>query len=248
MYEPGPWIADRYWDAVCSAAADEVGRDVASGTNLVPAASRDGSNLVVVYPGPGFTLIWCSPHLGPQLNRLNGDRALTLDESVEACTGLGGEFFATGTHRILLDRLDPPDEAAAALAPLDRDRPDHVALIRSFLGECSDDDIDEAEIELDGLDPAITVTQDEQGHIAAFASARAWHYDDEFDDIGVLVHPDCRKQGLGKLVVHGLAQRQQAAGRFPLYNYGDENEGSHGVATAVGFRYLMTVAGIMFAD
>ncbi len=239
-------VINRYWRAVRSAVAEDLGREAETGTAVVPAPARAGSPVVVVYPGPGFTFVWCSPHLATRLEPLSDNRALSVDEFVDACTGLGGTLYGRGIHRVLVERLDPPDHPQ--LAALDRDRPEHVALIEEFLAECPDDDIDEAEVELDELDPAITVTLNDQGGISAFASARPWTYDPEYDDIGVLVHPEHRRRGLGRTVVHALAHHQQSAGRIPLYNYDENNTGSHGVATAVGFDYLMTVAGVTFDD
>ncbi len=236
--------ANRYWASIRGAATKALGHEPGAGTTIVPTADRAGSNLAVAYPANEFTLIWCSPHLAPTLAPLESTHPLSATDFVATCVRLGGTHLADGNHRVLT-RPASMVEGANPVA-LSRDQTEDVELIRLLLEQCSDEDADEAEFELNDLDPAIMAILTEERRIASLASARPWSLGPEFDDIGVLTHPDHRGMGLGAAVVAALARHQQDQGRLMFYSCDVTNEGSNRLAQRVGFELVATVAGVSF--
>jgi RimJ/RimL family protein N-acetyltransferase len=237
---------DRYWSAIRAAAGKALGRDPGTGTIVVPTRDREGSDVAVVYPARDFTVIWCSPQLAPTLDPLVDTHPLTVEDFVSACVPLGGDLLAYGNQRVLTTTAPLPDIEGWRLGSLDPTDREDVELLRRFLQECPEDDVEEAEIDIDELDSAITVVVTETGEIAAYASGRPWVFDPQFDDIGVLTHPKHRGNRLGSKVVTAFAARQQAAGRIMFYNCDVANLGSNRIAETVGFELVATVAGVTF--
>jgi GNAT superfamily N-acetyltransferase len=238
--------AARYRSAVLSTAAADLGTDVGPGTTVVASARRRGSTLAVAYPLGDRTIVWCSPELAPRLAPIGQLGAVSYEQFVEAASALGGSFDGAGHHRVLTNgslgrRID-----GYRFTTLDRDDAHDRALIGAFVAGCSEDDLDEAELAMDELAPAIAVLIDGGGSIASYASARPWPIDAGFDDIAVITHPDRRGRGLGAAVVGEFARRRRRQGRLLFYNCDVENIGSNHVAVAAGFQLVCTVVAVGF--
>ncbi len=245
--EPGqPDPTRRYRGAVREAAARELGRELAPGTTVVPSLARAGSSSAVAYPLGDRTVIWCSPAIAPRIDSLRRPDALTGDEFREAAESLGGAFVGVGLHRVLSGAPAAIRDDRCRPVELSRDVPADRALLAAFMDECSADDLDEAELDLDELDPAILVLVDENGSIASYASGRAWRLDADFDDVAVLTHPEHRGRRLGAVAVAEFARRRRAVGRMLFYNHDVENRGSKRVADLVGFEVVATVVAVGF--
>ena len=234
----------RYFSAVTEAARRDLGRDLPHGTTVVASADRDGSTVAVAYPLGERTVIWCAPAIAPRLSVLDRPHALTADEFVAAGERLGGTFVGRGRNLVLT--AEPPVVHDHRYRPIELDRDDgrDRELLAAFVAACSDAELDEAELDMDELDPAILVLVDDTGSIAAYASGRPWAIDADFDDIGVITHPRHRGRGLGAHAVAEFAGRRRRAGRLMFYNHNVENVGSGRVADTVGFEVTTTMAAI----
>lgn len=238
--------AERLRAAALAMAARDLGRELTDGTTVVPTADREGSTNAVAYPIGDRTIIWCAPDIAPRLASLNGPRALTADEFVAAAEALGGTFVGRGRCRVLNAEPRSPSHDGYDLVELDRDSAVDRQLLGAFLEACPQDDVEEAEIDMDELDAAIVVALAADGSIASYASGRDWWMDADFDDIGVLTHPDHRGRRLGAVTVAEFAKRRVPAGRLMFYNCDVDNLGSNRVAESVGFELVVTVAAAKF--
>jgi hypothetical protein len=236
----------RLLDAVSAKASGSLGRALPAGTTVVPSTDREGSTSVVAYPLGDRTVIWCAPALAPQLKSLNGPDALTADEYLAAAAELGGAFVGMGRCRVLNTEPKTPSHEGYDLIELDRDNEADRQLLAAFIAACPKDDLDEAELDIDDLDPAIVVAVAPDGSIASYASGRDWWMDADFDDVGVVTHPDHRGHRLGAVVVAEFAKQRMSAGRLMFYNCDVENLGSNRVAETVGFELVVTVAAARF--
>ncbi len=241
----------QYFSAVLEAARRDLGRDLPHGTTVVASADREGSTAAVAYPLGERTVIWCAPAIATRLSSLDQPDALTVDEFVAAGELLGGTFGGRGRNLVLTSEpaaLRDHRHGAIEYGPieLDRDAGSDRELLAAFVAACSQDDLDEAELDMEELDPAILVLVDTAGSIASYASGRPWALDADFDDIAVITHPDHRGRRLGAIAVAEFARRRQRAGRMMFYNHNVENKGSNRVAETVGFEAVTTVAAVTF--
>ena len=235
-----------YVQAVHAAAAADLGSELAAGTNVVAAADREGSTAAVLYPLGASTVVWCAPELRPRLATLDGQPALDVEGFMRVTGDLGATPVGTGHHRVLTTQLSAPTIGPERIAELHRSNPTDVERIAEFVDACSDDDLDEAELDLDELDPAIFAVLDEAGAIDAYSSARPWSIGGAFDDIAVITRPGRRGQGLGATAVRALIAARQPLGRLMFYNCHAENLGSNRLAESLGFELVMTVAAASF--
>ena len=132
--------------------------------------------------------------------------------------------------------------------PLDRDDADDRAALARLIDACDDDDLEEAELDLDDLDPHLLAMVDADGEIVAESGARPSEVDDRLDDIAVLTHPDHRGRRWGALTVHEFITRRQVDGARFLYRCDVENHGSNRVAESVGFEMIHQIAAVRFPD
>ncbi len=241
---PDPTL--RYFSAVLQAARRDLGRDLPHGTTVVASADREGSTAAVAYPLGEQTVIWCAPAIATRLSTLNQPDALTADAFVAAGELLGGAFGGRGRHLVLASEAAVLQDHRYEPIELDRHAVSDRRLLAAFVAACSEDDLDEAELDMDELDPAILALVDDTGSVAAYASGRPWAMDADFDEIAVITHPEHRGQRLGANAVAEFARRRQRAGRMMFYSHNVENEGSSRVADTVGFDVTTTVAAVRF--
>ena len=234
----------RYLDRVIGNAATDLGAEISTGTTVVGSSAREGSTVAVAYPLGDRTIVWCATDVATRLASLAGPSALTGDEFVAAAQKLGGSFVGAGNHRVLQRAPNVEQAEGYRLVTLDRDIAADRKVLAAFVAACPDDDLDEAELAMDDLDPAIVALVDDTGAIASYSSVRPWEIAPEFDDIAVITHPEHRRKRLGAVVVGELAARRLAEGRELLYSCGIDNAGSNAVAERVGFDLVCAVVAV----
>ena len=124
--------------------------------------------------------------------------------------------------------VDPP--AGFRIRTLKRD--DRFAL-NALQAACEPEAVDEAEVSVDDT-IGMACTQD--GRIVAVATG-FWFL--SFMDLGVLTHPDFRRQGLGAAVVTALAEWCQVRGIVAQYRYDARNAGSRRLAEKLNFEHMI---------
>lgn len=115
-----------------------------------------------------------------------------------------------------------------------------IALMRGFVERVDEDDLDEAEIELDDLDDKAVCLVNDAGQMDAYASARPFDEAPRFGDIGIAVVPNVRQQGLGSEVLRGLIEGVlRPEGIHPLYRCDPDNAASDRLSAALGFQTVL---------
>ncbi|MEM9654577.1 MAG: GNAT family N-acetyltransferase [Actinomycetota bacterium] len=220
------------------------------GTTVVGREDRAGSGVVVCYWAGEHTLVWADPEVIDRIGSMNdGSTARPLAEVTDTLTAGGFDLLATADMRVL---SGPPVQPARIpkgynhrwLTTADAD----VALVKAFADRSDPVDVEEAALDdLDNFDETainvLTAADDPLGEtLLAYGSACDWDWDPLFGDIGVLVDPEHRKAGLGRLVVAHTTQQLVTEGRIPLYRHGRHNLGSMGIAVGLGFEVATTLA------
>ena len=114
---------------------------------------------------------------------------------------------------------------------------DNPQLLRLYEA-CTEEDLDEAAINVDEPDPVIYgMFAGEQ--LVAYASHRYW--EDVIADMGVLIHPGYRGRGLGKAVVSALCEWCLQNDVIPMYRVFSYNAHSCRIAQALGFKEIVVI-------
>ncbi len=241
---------DEYFAAILRNAAAVVGPSNLGGTVVAPAPDRAGTGSASSYPTPTATVVWCDPALAERLAPLAGPTPISTDDFVESATALGARLIGRGNNRVLAGPLQRPrsDTAGFVERPIDPSDQGDRSLLTELAEACSEDDVDEADLDLDDLDPVISALIAPTGSIAAYAAARPSGIDASFDDLAVLTHPAFRRRRFGAFVVHEFIVRR--AGRFPqrrmLYRCATANAGSNALAESLGFTMAHTMGAVRF--
>ena len=224
-----------YEEQVIATFAEVAGRELLPGISVVAFDDRD-SDTPVAYLLPTHALFACSQATADRLASIDGRPDASRAAVDAAMAELGAAPLAGGVNYVLPDdvAVDTTVPAGYTVRWLDPNDSDDMAFLNGFVDESDPDDVEEAEIERDAPDPAICVLVADDGSIAAYASGRPFWAAAEVDDIGVLVAPAHRRTGLATAVVATfVAGRREVLTQ--LYRHNDDNEGSQGVARAVGF-------------
>lgn len=249
--DPGP-NARRYLEQVRDAIEADLGAPLPSGTTLVPADNRAGSRSASCYPFDNCSAVWCDPEIVERLAPIVGPTPLSAHDFVTSCVDLGAEARGIGLNRVLDGpALDPHvDVGSSTIRSLDRHNASDVALISALRAAVSDDDADEAELDVDDLDPhvvaAVEPTTNEFGErILSLAGARLSD-SIPFDDIAVITHPAARRRGLGLACVHRLIESRRTSGTPAMYRCEADNIGSDRIAERLGFTLVQVVGSVRF--
>lgn len=243
---------DDYFSALVTAAARATGAPLDGGTTVASDAGRAGARSATSYPTPSGTIVWCDPALVDVVADLLEPvrrRPIESTEFVDLAITRGATLSGFGNNRVLIGDVGEPAPPRDDLTVrrLDRDDPDDVGLLAQFVDAVSDDDRDEADLDLDRLDPFIVgIIAD--GRVAGYASGLPSEVDERFDDIGVLTHPEYRRIGLGATAVSEFVRRRLADDptRRMLYRCDIENAGSNALAESLGFTFAHTIGAVRF--
>ena len=245
LNEAPPWMGeapvvtlDRYRSGLAAHFGVSVGLFGTLGSVVVPAPSRSGSGRVSHHHIGRHSLIWTDPELEPELADWHRRRTpIAFDELRTAAQAARAELLGHGLEHVLSATYQP-GEWAPEVTVLDGASPAGISIVRTLLDACSEEDLDEAEFEIDALDPYL-VGWNEGGRLLALAGGRPEDFRPECMDLGVLVHPEARRGGRGRAVVAAAADLVLDAGHVPLYRCGSSNVGSQRLCRAVGFELVM---------
>lgn len=215
------------------------------GSVVVPARNRHGSGRVSHHHLGRHSLIWADPDLESELDMWNRrPTTITFDEFREWALSADAMLLGHGLEHVL-PRTYQPTKWASQLTVLDGRSAEGIQVVRKLLDECSDDDVAEAEFEIENLDPFL-VGWSEGGRLLALAGGRREAARPLCRDIGVLVHPDARLAGRGRAVVGAVADQVLEAGHVPLYRCESSNIASQRLCRSVGFELALELDGFQW--
>ncbi|MBB6478955.1 GNAT family N-acetyltransferase [Spirochaeta isovalerica] len=113
------------------------------------------------------------------------------------------------------------------------DPADH-SLLQQFLNGCTEDDIDDALIDLDDPDEEIRLVM-YKGKPIGYGGYRRWGK--EMGDVGILIQPDHRKKGLGRAAVAAATEACLKNDCLPFYRTSSDNTGSETIARSLGYQF-----------
>lgn len=221
-----------------------------AGTTVVGREDRADSGVAVCYWAGEHTLVWSDPELIDQLGAMNDPgRSISLAEATDDLVARGFTLAATADMRVLVGDPQQPPRAPKGYDHrwLSMESTD-IALVRAFADRSDPEDVEEAGLEdMDNFDErainVLTAEADQSGEtLLAYGSACDWDWDPLFADIGVLVDPEHRRDGLGRFVVANTTRQLVTEGRIPLYRHSHDNLGSRGIAVGLGFETATTLA------
>jgi GNAT superfamily N-acetyltransferase len=240
---------ERFVRATIEAMGFDAGLADVAGVSIAPTDDRAGSAMAAAYAVGRHIVLWCDPTIVARLEPLVASLEPNLDDWARSAEAAGAELVGSAEMTTLADAGFRPVTVPSGfrVVDLDRDRSDHVELIATFVDAIGPVDADDAEIELDDLDPVIRVLVDAAGQVVAFAGASPWSPAPGFFDIGVAVRADGRGLGLGRAVVTELCHLLLADGGDPLYRFNVDNEGSRRLSAGLGFERALQLTAYKFA-
>jgi GNAT superfamily N-acetyltransferase len=240
--------SERYVASMLAAAELASGRPLGSGTTVVADPERVGTGSATCYPLPHVSIVWCDPSVLERLASIESSTTSTAEEFVGAARALGAVPVGYGPIRTLDGDLRRPDAELGDLAVrhVGAGDPPPISMLVRLIADCDDDDVEDADLDLDHLDPTSTLLVTPDGTIAAYASSRPHEVLADFDDIAVLTHPAWRGRRLGALAVHEYVRGRRAEGRCWLYRCDRDNIGSNRVAESLGFTLVTTIGAVSF--
>lgn len=229
---------DRYFGGLADRFGVPVERFAEPGVLVVPSAEWHGQRLVSHYHVDQHSVFRIDPDVEPLFDSWqNGSDSVPFDEFGDWALATGATLRGRGVEH-LLGPSHEPIQWAPELVVLDGRSPAGIETVRTLLDDCSEHDLDEAEFEIDALDPYL-VGWVEFGRLLALAGGRPEPARPGCMDIGVLVHADARRRGLGRAVVAATVDEILAAGQVPLYRCDVENTGSARLCRSIGFETVM---------
>jgi ribosomal protein S18 acetylase RimI-like enzyme len=222
-----------------------------SGTTIAPVEDREGTNRASAYRIGVHTVVYCDPAVADLVRSLaDATQSFPPSELAGWAKTRGFEFEGGGwLHLIDLSMLRSVDlPEGASVSVLDRGDATHRARIGDLVAAVGPDDADEADLDLDHLDPRIVALVDPQGRIGAYASERSFEYGEEFADIAIATHPEFRGRGWGSAAVSVLCADIFERGRLPLYRCTWDNTGSRRLALSLGFVETVTLAAMRMRE
>jgi GNAT superfamily N-acetyltransferase len=213
------------------------------GTLVIKEGELAETGKIYIYHIDRMSVVRVDPSLAKQAGLPNGyDRdfgSLTADK----LQGLVKEECRVEVESTLLDcYLDPREFKCFAAGGdfttrrlyADNDNSHLLSLYEA----CTEADLDEAEISIAEPDPVIYGIF-AGGQLVAYASHRYW--DEVIADMGVLVHPRYRGQGLGKAVVSALCEWCIGNGVVPMYRAFTDHTHSLRIPQALGFKEMVVI-------
>jgi RimJ/RimL family protein N-acetyltransferase len=110
--------------------------------------------------------------------------------------------------------------------------------LHDLYAACTEEELDLADIHVEEPDP-VMYGMFAGEHLVAYAGHRYW--DDVIADMGVLIHPDYRGQGLGKAIVSALCEWCLQNDVIPMYRVFSYNVHSCRLAESLGFKALVVI-------
>ncbi len=221
-----------------------------SGVTVAGDPERSESHVTAGYRLGAHFVVTCDPAVEEMLHDATSGSNMepTLDGFRAVADRVGGEFLGASRMQLRETAVQSRAELPAGYSyrALDKTNDHDLELISALIEESDDDELDDAEIELDNLDDVIEAVLAPSGEIAAFASCRPFTLAPSFGDIGVITHHQHRRAQLGQAVVASLGLRQASLGIEPLYRCDEENTASVGLSAKLGFRPVTQLLGYRF--
>jgi len=215
------------------------------GTTIAPVEDREGTRRASTYQIGVHTVVYCDPAVADLVRSLvDATESFRPSELAGWAKTQGFEFEGGGWIHVadasMLRSVDLPEGASVSV--LDGEDATHRARIGDLIATVGPAEADEADLDLDNLDPLIVALVDREGRIGAYASERPFEYGEGFADIAIATRPDLRGKRWGSAAVTALCQHIFDRGRLPLYRCSWDNMGSRRLALSLGFVETVTLA------
>ncbi|MBN2658854.1 MAG: GNAT family N-acetyltransferase [Spirochaetales bacterium] len=200
------------------------------GTTFNHRESFDGKETLYLTPFYEHTFITAGREI---IERLSPHRHISLSNDLisELIPGLKIEMtyphFLYYGSEIAVPSVSPDYEIVSA------DPSDHSRL-REFLDGCTEEDIEDALIDLDDPDEQIRLIL-HRGKPVGYGAYRRWGQ--EMGDVGILIQREHRRRGLGRAAVAAATQACLDNDCLPFYRTSSDNPGSERIARSLGYTF-----------
>ena len=219
-----------------------------NGTTILEEPELDGSGKIILYDFDGICFVRADNGILSELDLAAGfwEGYLITEEFVKEKAdnvNLGIQDVYT-LFDYFLDSGDFIDtDFNTFYKPGILNLPEDEKYVKEMVADCSPEEIDNADIYIDELDPVNFGVFSNEHKLIAYSSYRI--FGANICDLGVLIHPDYRGQCLAKVVVAELCKYCIRNSVIPMYRVFEENRHSVRVPESLGFRRLLSVQTII---
>lgn len=199
------------------------------GTTVKHREVMDGKGLIYVSRICDRIFISCGKEVLNKIETLL-DEELNVDRLRKIFPDL--EVEDTYPHFLYYKDTIPKIKLPENYSIVDTDPSDHPPLQR-FLDGCTEEDIEDALIDLDDPDEVIHLVYHGDTPVG-YAGYRRWGKN--MGDVGILIQEEHRKKGLGMQSVASVTEACLKKDCLPFYRTSYSNQGSEKIARAVGYK------------
>jgi len=212
--------------------------DVDYDSDTVFVVQRDhyaASRHTFLYEISGKQLIATNPNDYPKLTSLARDRKTSIEELKESISDIqikripdNGISFLNPTDLVKSETSDKYE-----IKHLDES---YASQFKEFLGACSEEDIEQGQVSVEDEMPTGLVYKNKLVGVSSY-----WFWGESIADIGIIIHPEHRKKGLGKVLLYHQCLRGIEIHKINQYRYDIDNLASQELCKRAGFKELISL-------
>ena len=177
-----------------------------------------------------------------KINNARKDSRVFIDKLKDS---LKLDNYKVGNKTIYLF-LDPDDYKESVLESkykIYKIEEEYKKEFEEFKSECPKKDLDEGQVSIE--DPVVFGCYHRNKLVGVTSY---WFWGEHIADIGVVIHPEYRKQGLGKSLVSKLCEWGINNEKINLYRHNEKNKKSHQLAISLNFQQYLIIEEMKIFD
>lgn len=191
---------------------------------------------IVIYQMPENSIILAAPTLAARIEQEVQPGAARISRTqVKDSLNLSEHEFGDKTVYLFLppgEHKQISPEEGFSVSQLDSS---HEQEFARFISDCPEEEVNEALVSLE--DPVVFGCFHRDKLVGATSY---WFWGERLADVGVIIHPDYRGRGIGKVLISRISKWGIENNRINLYRHEEKNYKSHKLGLAMNYKVHFT--------